>query len=122
MLVAFSRRPVSVSYHNTDACSSFICAIVDADRYGSRMQGDVAYQLDFSRHRKMLPLGDAIPKATQAWIAPNSTLAGQVYVSNFATVWYGVTIRADFNPVRIGNFSSIGDGSAIYANTSMPHN
>ena len=86
------------------------------------MQGDVAFQLDLSRHRKMLPLYDAIPKATQAWVAPNSTLVGQVYVSNFATIWYGVTVRGDYNPVRIGNFSSIGDGTSIYANTSMAHN
>lgn len=28
------------------------------DRYGSRMHNDVAYQLEYSRHRKILPLYD----------------------------------------------------------------
>lgn len=28
------------------------------DRYGSRMSNDVAYQLDLSRHRQILPLYD----------------------------------------------------------------
>ena len=72
------------------------------DRNGSRMQGDVAFDLDLSRHRKFLPLYDAMPVVKQAWIAPNSTLVGTVHVSNFATIWYGVTIRAELNPVRIG--------------------
>jgi carbonic anhydrase/acetyltransferase-like protein (isoleucine patch superfamily) len=32
-----------------------------------------------------------------------------------------VTIRAEINPVRIGHFSSIGDGSVINTACSLPH-
>ena len=92
------------------------------DRYGSRMSSDVAYQLDLSRHRQQLPLYDDVPEVNKAWVAPNATLVGNVFVSNFATVWYGVTIRGELNPVRIGSFSSIGDGSTLLTNHSMPHN
>lgn len=56
-----------------------------------------------------------------AWVASNATLVGSVWISKFATVWYGATIRAEINPVRIGNFSSIGDRTTIHTNHSLPH-
>ena len=91
------------------------------DRFGSRMHNDAAYKLDFTRHRQMLPLYDQVPQAQAAWVAPNSTLVGSVFVSKYATVWYGVTIRGEQNPVRIGHFSSIGDGCTINTNHSLAH-
>lgn len=91
------------------------------DRYGSQLHSDAAYKIDYSRHRQMMPLDQFVPKAYNAWIAPNSTLAGNVFVSKYATVWYGVTIRGDMHPVRIGHFSSIGDGSTISTNHSLAH-
>ena len=48
-------------------------------------------------------------------------IAGEVIVSKWATIWYNVTIRAEFNPVRIGHFSSIGDGTVIYTAHALPH-
>jgi carbonic anhydrase/acetyltransferase-like protein (isoleucine patch superfamily) len=91
------------------------------DRYGSRMHNDVAYHIEYSRHRQILPLYDQVPSAKAAWVAPNATLVGSVFLSKYATVWYGVTIRGDMNPVRIGHFSSIGDGSTINTNHSLEH-
>ncbi len=44
-----------------------------------------------------------------------------MFVSQYATIWYGVTIRAELNPVRIGHFTSIGDRSQIYTHHSLPH-
>jgi carbonic anhydrase/acetyltransferase-like protein (isoleucine patch superfamily) len=32
-----------------------------------------------------------------------------------------VVIRAEFNPVRIGHFSSVGDGTVINTACSLPH-
>ena len=91
------------------------------DRYGSRMTSDVAYQVDLSRHRQILPIQDQVPEVNKAWVAPNATLIGNVFVSNFATVWFGATIKGDLNPVRIGSFSSIGDGCVINTMHSMHH-
>ena len=68
-----------------------------------------------------MPLYDAVPKAQDAWVAPNASLIGDVYVSKYATVWYNVVIRAELNAVRIGHFSSIGDGTTIYTLHSLPH-
>mmetsp|Transcript_24708 Transcript_24708/g.17404 ORF Transcript_24708/g.17404 Transcript_24708/m.17404 type:complete len:108 (+) Transcript_24708:263-586(+) len=42
-------------------------------------------------------------------------------VSKYATVWYNVTIRGEYNAVRIGHFSSIGDHTSIFASHAMPH-
>ena len=68
-----------------------------------------------------MPLYDAVPKINDAWIAPNASLIGDVLVSKWATVWYNVTIRAEFNAVRIGHFTSIGDNTKIYTAHSLPH-
>jgi carbonic anhydrase/acetyltransferase-like protein (isoleucine patch superfamily) len=48
-------------------------------------------------------------------------IVGEVIVSKWATVWYNVTIRAEINPVRIGHFTSIGDGTVINSTHSLPH-
>ena len=48
-------------------------------------------------------------------------LVGEVIISKWATVWYNVTIRAEINPVRVGHFSSIGDGTVINTACSLPH-
>ena len=68
-----------------------------------------------------MPLYDAIPQARGAWVAPNATLLGEVIVSKWATIWYNVTIRAELNAVRIGNFTSVGDGTSIYSTHALPH-
>ena len=91
------------------------------DRFGSRMCNDVAYTADLSRHRKILPLYDQVPEARDAWVAPNATLVGDVFVSKYATIWYGAVIRGELNPVRIGHFSSVGDGTTIHTNHSLDH-
>lgn len=62
-----------------------------------------------------------VPETKDAWIAPNATLVGNVFLSKYATVWYGVTIRGELNPVRIGHFTSIGDGCTIHTAHSLTH-
>lgn len=83
------------------------------DRFGSRMNNDIAYMQELSRHRQVMPLYDVAPNVDNAWVAPNASLIGEVIVSKYATVWYNVVIRAELNPVRIGHFSSVGDGTTI---------
>jgi len=88
---------------------------------GSQNTQDIAYLRESSRHRQQMPLYNAIPKVNDAWVAPNATLLGEVIVSKWATIWYNVTIRAELNAVRIGHFTSIGDGTSIYSNHALPH-
>jgi carbonic anhydrase/acetyltransferase-like protein (isoleucine patch superfamily) len=85
------------------------------------MSNDVAYLQELSRHRQVMPLYDVVATIDNAWVAPNASLIGEVIVSKYATVWYNVVIRAELNPVRIGHFSSIGDGTTINTACSLPH-
>jgi len=91
------------------------------DRFGSRLQYDVAYEAEMSRHRNILPLYEKVPMTHNAWVAPNATLAGSVFVSKYATIWYGAVLRAELNAIRIGHFTSIGDRCTINTNHSLPH-
>lgn len=91
------------------------------DRFGSRMVNDVAYMQELSRHRQQMPLYDVQPHVDDAWVAQNASLVGEVIVSKYATIWYNVVIRAELNPVRIGHFSSIGDGTTINTACALPH-
>lgn len=69
-----------------------------------------------------MPLYDVAPHLDEAsWVAPNASLIGEVIVSKYATVWYNVVIRAEMNPVRIGHFSSVGDGTTINTACALPH-
>lgn len=54
-------------------------------------------------------------------MAPNAAVIGDVIISKWATIWYNVTIRGEYNPVRIGQFTSIGDGTTINSAHSLPH-
>jgi carbonic anhydrase/acetyltransferase-like protein (isoleucine patch superfamily) len=85
------------------------------------MTEDIAYLQELSRHRTEMPLYNQIPQTDKAWIAPNASIIGDVMISKWASVWYGAVIRAEFHPVRIGYFSSIGDGTVILTHFALPH-
>lgn len=90
------------------------------ERFGSKLSNDVAYTQTLSRHRNIMQLDIHKPSVEYSWIAPNSTLVGEVYVSSFASVWYNATLRAEYNPIRIGSYSSIGDGTVIHTHCAVP--
>jgi len=81
--------------------------------------------LDYNKHRMRVNLpGRAIatplkPRLSTSvsyvsFIAPSATLAGNVEVWDYSSVWYGCVIKADVNLVRIGAFSNIQDNTTIY--------
>jgi carbonic anhydrase/acetyltransferase-like protein (isoleucine patch superfamily) len=49
-----------------------------------------------------------------AWIAPTATLVGDVRVEAEASVWYGVTLRADFGPIVVGAGANVQDNSVVH--------
>jgi carbonic anhydrase/acetyltransferase-like protein (isoleucine patch superfamily) len=85
------------------------------------MSNDIAYLQETSRHRQTMPLYEAVPQTENAWVAPNASLIGDVFLSKWSTVWYNCTIRGEMNAVRIGHFSSIGDATTIDTNHALPH-
>ena len=90
------------------------------DRQGCRFTNDVSYMANLNRHRQVVIIDEKKPQTEGAWMAQNATVVGAVLLSKYVTLWYGVTIRAEMNAVRIGHFSSIGDGTSISSLHSMP--
>lgn len=48
------------------------------------------------------------------YVAPNAVVIGDVVLGDEASVWFGVTIRGDIYPIRIGARTNIQDGSVVH--------
>lgn len=48
------------------------------------------------------------------WLAPNSTIVGDVIMGENCTVWFNAVIRGDVNEIRIGDDTNIQDGVVIH--------
>ncbi|MEO9870490.1 gamma carbonic anhydrase family protein [Ekhidna sp.] len=48
------------------------------------------------------------------WLAPNSTLVGEVELGEGCTVWFGAVVRGDVNFIKVGNNSNIQDNVTIH--------
>lgn len=68
-----------------------------------------------------ISLGDKIPLvADTAWIAPNATLVGSVVIKDGASIWYGVVLRADNEPITIGARSNVQDNCVFHVDKGKP--
>lgn len=48
-----------------------------------------------------MPIYEARPAIVEnAFIAPNASILGEVYISDHSSIWYGTVIHGDVNPVR----------------------
>lgn len=54
------------------------------------------------------------------FIAPNATVAGEVFLNSNSTVWYNAVVRGDLNKVEIGDSVSVGEGTVINTVASLP--
>lgn len=60
-------------------------------------------------------LGDLEPTiADDAYVHPDAVVIGEVHVGSESSIWPGVVIRGDSGPIRIGERTSIQDGSVIH--------
>jgi carbonic anhydrase/acetyltransferase-like protein (isoleucine patch superfamily) len=50
-----------------------------------------------------------------AFVAPNAIVIGDVEIGPGASVWYGVILRGDVEPIRIGARTNVQDGSVMAA-------
>lgn len=66
-------------------------------------------------------LGDRSPIiASDSWIAPDANLIGAVELRRGASVWFGATVRADNEPIIIGEESNIQDASILHTDEGVP--
>ncbi|WP_412973393.1 gamma carbonic anhydrase family protein, partial [Mycolicibacterium fortuitum] len=55
-----------------------------------------------------------------AWVAPNASVIGQVSLAAGVSVWYGATLRAEVEPIEIGEGSNIQDGVTVHVDPGFP--
>lgn len=82
------------------------------------------YTDKYSKHRMRInldgraiatPLKDRLSTSVSnlSYVAPSATVAGNVEVWDYSSVWYGCVIKADVNLVRIGAFTNVQDNTTI---------
>ncbi|NNC37410.1 MAG: gamma carbonic anhydrase family protein [Acidimicrobiales bacterium] len=54
------------------------------------------------------------------WIAPNASVIGDVHLASKSSVWFGVVIRCDNEPIHIGARSNVQDNSVLHSDPGMP--
>jgi carbonic anhydrase/acetyltransferase-like protein (isoleucine patch superfamily) len=61
------------------------------------------------------------PEVTGAhFIAWNAQVSGDVVLGKESSVWFGVSMRADIAPIRIGEGSNIQDNAVCHVSTDVP--
>lgn len=66
-------------------------------------------------------LGDDAPKIhADTWIAPDANLIGKVVLEEGASVWFGTTIRADHEEIRVGRNSNVQENCVMHIDIGYP--
>lgn len=69
----------------------------------------------------LFALGDLRPDIhDDTWIAPCANLVGQVVIDKAASVWFGVTIRADHEVIRVGKGSNVQEDVVMHIDKGYP--
>ena len=69
----------------------------------------------------ILPIRGIAPDLhPESWVAPNATVIGNVTLGARASVWYGTTLRAEFEPIAIGAGSNLQDGVTVHVDPGFP--
>jgi carbonic anhydrase/acetyltransferase-like protein (isoleucine patch superfamily) len=58
--------------------------------------------------------------ASDCFVADSATLAGDIRLSDRSSVWFGASIRAEFEMVLIGSRSNIQDNCTIHTDEGFP--
>lgn len=68
-------------------------------------------------------IGDKIPQIHEsAFVADTATIIGEVVLGENTSVWAGVAIRGDNEPITIGEGSNVQEGSVLHADPGFALN
>ena len=63
----------------------------------------------------ILPFEGKSPKiAADVFVAPTAAVVGDVEIGEGPSIWFGASVRGDFQPIRIGKYSNIQDNTTIH--------
>ena len=66
-------------------------------------------------------LGDDQPTLHEdTWIAPDANLIGKVVLEEHASVWFGATLRADHEEIRVGVGSNVQENCVFHVDPGYP--
>lgn len=66
-------------------------------------------------------LGDLVPNIhPDAYVAEEATIVGNVTIGAHSTIWPGVVIRGDNEPITIGESTSIQEGAVLHVDAGCP--
>jgi carbonic anhydrase/acetyltransferase-like protein (isoleucine patch superfamily) len=58
--------------------------------------------------------------APSAYVAPNASVIGNVFLADNSSVWFGATLRGDNEPISIGANSNVQDGTVMHTDAGFP--
>lgn len=62
----------------------------------------------------------SVKKGNNVFIAPNAYVLGDVTLGDNVSVWYGATLRADFDSIEIGNNTNVQEGVIMHVDHGEP--
>ncbi len=63
----------------------------------------------------ILPYRNIMPKlGKQVFIAPNSSVIGDVVLGDQVNIWFGTVLRGDMHEIRIGDRSNVQDNAVVH--------
>lgn len=69
----------------------------------------------------IIPIHGKMPRIHEtAFVAPGSTIIGDVEIGAGSSIWYNCVIRADVFKIRIGERTNIQDGSVLHCDPPRP--
>jgi len=64
---------------------------------------------------RVRPMFDRKPRFGQrVWVAADAVVVGDVELGDDVSVWYGVVLRGDINPIRVGARTNLQDGVVVH--------
>lgn len=69
----------------------------------------------------IIPFEGFTPKIhPTAFIAPSAIILGDVEIGEHSSIWYGVVLRGDLDPIRIGRRSNVQDNAVLHTGYKEP--
>ncbi|GAB3625527.1 anhydrase [Pandoraea terrae] len=66
-------------------------------------------------------IGDKTPQIHEsAFVADTAAIIGEVFMAENSSVWPGVTIRGDNEPIRIGRSTNVQEGAVLHTDPGFP--
>lgn len=66
-------------------------------------------------------LGDHVPDIhPEAWVHPDAVVIGRVTLGAHSTVWPTAVLRGDHGEIRVGDRTSIQDGTVVHCTAALP--